>query len=264
MVPASHLRIYRRIDASSLEERDLDGTGLRRSEGAGWRHLDFGGHSLGILKRSDRAPALVKEIGGVKYFCPQGTRVQTLVGLLTARANFPLEVADAIVPEDAAALAAVELEKMGVEQPSLRAYMVTAPWHVPLRWFIAFDDEERSVVESPSGVGITYLTGVSRAVERVVRGTEILERSDLADVVVDPVRELLGWLHEFDGDSFLELDYGEVSALFPPEELVLDHSAAEVWACLTALEAGDWEESGRRYSQLAEWWGRARGVGNAN
>lgn len=268
MVPASHLRIYKPLADFSDEDRlvgvsTLAGPAARRASGA-WRHVDFEGHSLGILRRSEPPPALVKEYEGTKYVCPQRTRVQTLVGLLTARATFPLEVADDIVPEEAAAQAAVELESMRSEAHRLRSFVSTAPWHVPLRWFIAFTDDEREVLDTPEGPTIRYLTKVPLALERVQSGIGILEEAEMADVVVDPVRELGEWLQDFEANCLLELDYGEVASLFSAEDLVLDHSGAEVWTTLEALKAGDWEESSRRYAELAEKWGRARSVGTTN
>lgn len=265
MVPASHLRIFKPLAEFSEDDRlvDVSAPAAHRSSGA-WRHLDFEGHPLGILRRREAPPALVKEYEGERYVCPQRTRVQTLVGLLTARASFPLEVADAIVPEEAAAHAAVELESMRSEAHRLRSFVSTAPWHVPLRWFIAFTDEDRQVLETPEGPTIRYLTKVPLAVERVQSGIEILEGAEMADVVVDPVRELLEWLQDFEPTCLLELDYSEVASLFSAEDLVLDHSCSEVWSTLEALKAGDWEESSRRYAELAEKWGRARSVGTAN
>ena len=79
--------------------------------------------------------------------------------------------------------------------------------------------------------------------------------------MVVAVEELRAWLHSFDPDSLVQLDYGGLTRAIPFEDLVADHSAAEVWEALGALEAGDLDRSSELYRTLSERWS-ALGVGN--
>jgi hypothetical protein len=50
----------------------------------------------------------------------------------------------------------------------------------------------------------------------------------------------------------------------PFEDLVADHSAAEVWEALSALEAGDLDRSSELYRRLSERWSALRGRESSN
>jgi hypothetical protein len=79
---------------------------------------------------------------------------------------------------------------------------------------------------------------MAKARSRVSRAVSILqELMDDAEMVV-AVEELRAWLHSFDPDSLVQLDYGGLTRAIPFEDLVADHSAAEVWEALGRLEAG--------------------------
>jgi hypothetical protein len=80
----------------------------------------------------------------------------------------------------------------------------------------------------------------------------------LDDGVVAAIKELSSWLEEFSADALLELDYGSVAGMFEPEELVEDQCAADVAACIEALEAGDGSRAGRLFSDLTDKWATVR------
>lgn len=196
--------------------------------------------------------------------CPWRTRLRMLVGLLAFRGSVPDEVADAFVPSEHARRAAYDLARLEEERPEIRSHIVHSNWHVPLRWFAAFDESERILTEDKQGLRIRYETPLSVGRARLERTVEILESSLIDESMVAAVRELGGWLGEFTEEGILELDYGSVASMFSDDDLVEDASAGAVWACLEALEGGDVVRAGRIFGDLTDRWTgvRAREVVN--
>ncbi len=208
--------------------------------------------------------ALVREVDGVTLVCPWRTRLRMLAGMLAFRGSLPDEVADAFVPESEARRAADELERMGEEEPEVRSHILHANWHVPLRWFSAFDPSERLLTEDSSGLRVRYETSLANGTARLGRALTILEGAWIDDGITSAVKELLEWLHDFPEDGLLELDYGSVAQMFDATELADDQSVAEVWTCLDSLAAGDLERASKMFSVLSDKWTgmRAREVVN--
>ncbi len=200
----------------------------------------------------------MREVEGDVLICPWRTRLRMLAGLLAFRNSIPEEVAEAFVPEAEARRAAHELATLGDERPEVRSHILHANWHVPLRWFAAFDDSERILTEDKDGLRVRYETELSTAKARLVRCLSVLESTWIDDSVTTAVRELLEWLDGFTSDGIMELDYGSVAAMFSHEDLLEDRSAAEVATCLDALEAGDLIRAGRSFSGLTERWTAVR------
>ena len=183
-----------------------------------------------------------------------------LTGLLAFRGVVPDEVADAFVPEMEAQRAARELAVMDEETPEIRSHILHANWHVPLRWFGAFDDIERILVEDKGGLRLRYETRTGDARGRLYRTLRVLESSQIDEGITAAVRELLDWLSAFSDDGLLELDYGTVARMFDDEDLLEDRSAGELWECLSALEQGDPSRAGRIFATLSERWSEVRSL----
>lgn len=208
--------------------------------------------------------AFVRDVRGTVYVCPFRTRLRMLAGLLAFRSSIPEEVAEAFVPEDLARRAAAELEDLGESRPDVRSHILHANWHVPLRWFAAFEGTDRILTEDTGGLRIRYETRLGEATTRLGRALSILESSWIDDAVVAALRELLEWLNDFDEEGILELDYASVAGMFEDDELAEDRSAEEVWTCLEALDAGDVALASRIFGDLSDKWTemRAREVVN--
>jgi hypothetical protein len=183
-----------------------------------------------------------------------------LTSLLAFRGVVPDEVADAFVPEMEAQRAARELATMDEETPEVRSHILHANWHVPLRWFGAFEDTERILVEDRSGLRLRYETPTMDARSRLNHTLLILEGSEIDEGVTDAVRELLDWLSVFSDEGLLELDYGSVARMFDDEELLEDRSAGELRQCLEALESGDSSRAGRIFATLSDRWSEVRAL----
>jgi hypothetical protein len=181
-----------------------------------------------------------------------------LAGLLAFRNSVPEEVAEAFVPEEEARRAAHELSMLGEQHPNVKSHILHSNWHVPLRWFAAFEDSERILTEDKDGLRIRYETRLQDGLARLRAALTILENSWVDDSVTAAVRELLEWLEEFRTDGLLELDYASVASMFGDEDLLEDRSAGEVATCLEALESGDVLKAGRLFSTLTDRWTEVR------
>jgi hypothetical protein len=217
--------------------------------------------ALGLEVGSDREHALVERVGDVVYLCPLRSELRALQSLVTFRSSIPDEVADAFVSAGDVERAARTLERWDRERPGSRSHIQQAAWHVPLPWFALFEAGERRLVAAGSGqpTRLTYQTAMAKARARVSRALAILQQlMEDAEMVV-AVDELRGWLHEFDADSLVQLDYGGLTRAIPYSELETDHSAAQVWEALEALEEGDLDRSSELYRSLSERWSALRG-----
>ena len=263
MIRTSYLRVYQPLASFSEEERSRWGDLLERSgaEQSRLPHRWLIACSLPAADVTGSAEgAFTRRIDGGVLVCPWRTRLRMLAGLLAFRGSLPEEVADAFVPEVEARRAAHELAVLGEEHPEVRSHILHANWHVPLRWFAAFDDSERILTEDKEGLRVRYETPLSDGRARLERARTILEGSLIDESVTEAVRELVEWLGAFPEDGLLELDYGSVAATFSHEELLEDRSAAQVATCLDALAAGDVVRAGRTFSDLTDRWTEVRSL----
>jgi hypothetical protein len=260
MTRTAYLRVYQPLSAFPRAEQELWRASEAQLEGSlePVRREWLLASSLRGLDLVPTEGAFVRKVDGQVLVCPWRTRLRMLVGLLSFRGSVPDEVAEAFVPEQEARRAAYELARLEEEHPEVRSHIVHANWHVPLRWFSAFDEGERILTEDRYGLRVRYETSLSKAHARLERALRILEGSWIDGSVTEAVRGLLGWIGEFSEVGLLELDYGTVSGIFEDDELVEDVSAAEVWACLEALEAGDVVKAGRIFAELTERWTEVR------
>jgi hypothetical protein len=267
MVRTAYLRVYQPLASFPTEERSrwmdpVRGAGIEQAAARRWLLVgalpDIGAAAWGA------EGAFVREADGRVLVCPWRTRLRMLAGLVAFRGSMPDEVAEAFVPAREARRAAMELDAIGTKQPGLRSHIVHANWHVPLRWFSAFDDRERILTEDAEGLRVRYETTLEQGVARLKRGLEILESSWMDDDITDAVQELMEWLEEFPEEGLLELDYGSVAGMFSHDELVEDHTAAQVNVCLDALSKGDTVRAGRIFGELSGRWADLRAAEVAN
>jgi hypothetical protein len=262
VIKTTYLRVYQPLSAFSSEERDR---WLSEPEREELPDSKISRHWLAtgaMLAAGDFPPvtdgAFVRRTRGDLMVCPWRTRLRMLAGLLAFRTSVPEEVADAFVPVEEARRAAHELAELGELHPEVRSHILHANWHVPLRWFAAFDDSERILTEDRAGLRVRYETSLSSGRARLEHALRVLEQAWVDSTIVDSVRELLGWLNEFSDEGVLELDYSSVAAMFVDEDLLEDHSASEVSICIEALAAGDVERAGRTFAVLSERWTEVR------
>ena len=161
---------------------------------------------------------------------------------------------DLNVPESTVRRAGRELQSLDEKRPAERSHILTAPWHVPLRWFAAFESKAHELVQTPDHLRIRYRTLLTLSSLRLERVLIALKEAGFDGSVTDDIEELAEWLDDFPEDSMVELDYGGIARLFSDGDLVLDESADDIWRSIEALETGDIEEAMERYSGMASRW----------
>ncbi len=262
VIRTSYLRVYQPLAAFPQEEREqwLQQASSEASPDAlaSRRWLITAALPGGTSLTAPTEGAFIRRDGDAVLVCPWRTSLRMLAGLLAFRNSIPDEVAEAFVPEEEARRAAHELATLGEEHPEVRSHILHANWHVPLRWFAAFEDSERILTEDKDGLRVRYESRLGDARARLERALAVLENSWIDDGVTAAIRELTEWLDEFEGTGLLELDYGSVAGMFGDDDLVEDRSAAEVMACLDALEAEDIVRAGRMFGMLTDRWTQVR------
>ncbi len=255
MIRTAYLRVYSREDAlDDYREHDPN------TPGSYITITDFG-----IVTESLVEDGLFLDWNGARYVCPRRPRLRILEALLGFRDSYPGITSDQLIPGWVAERAAVELDDMVEADPEIRSHIVSSPWHVPLRWFAAFDPTEREVFESEDGENsVRFRTPLSQAIARMTRALDVVANAGFQDSVIDPLRELIDWLLRFPDDSVVELDYGDVAGLFGEGDLAMDETAADMLASLNALEEGDLDEAGVNYARAAGRWARAQSLAYMN
>jgi hypothetical protein len=262
MVGSAYLRVFQPIellpDAERRRvERQMVQGQHRPPRSTVYRHLGAPRGRLGLLEAAgDRIEIRFED--GRWFACPSRNRLRVLAAMLSLRETVPAEVAEALVPEIEARRAARELARMRRRDPRAVPTMLESPWHVPVRWFVLFEDEERLLQEGDDGtLALTYWTHVPKARERAQRAAAVLERGDLRPVAV-MVHELDDWLSSFSAEAAVELDYADVASGASWNDLDEDHSARDIQSSLDALEAGELEMAGELYRSVAGRWAEAK------
>lgn len=249
VVPAAELRVYQPLEAfPPNEQADWERfivTGAPRPIRPRYRDLATPA-GLGFLVSSGAESARVKVVDGSYFVCPDRTRLRVLTGLLAFHDATPFEGAEAFVPDGAARRAQRELHRLRRRDPGHVASIMQSPWHVPVRWFVLFDDEERRLREVFGRHRLSYLTTTRKASRRVERAVPILRHTDLGPIA-DLIVELHSWLGVFDPGSLLELDYGGLSDIMTWDEMDDDRSARDIGDALRALAAEEFPRSADLY-----------------
>ncbi|NSC22941.1 hypothetical protein FM076_17905 [Streptomyces albus subsp. chlorinus] len=224
-----------------------------------------------VVPVRESAEAFVTEVDGVTCVCPWRTRLrgwQALTALTQAAGNreldLPQPVLDAALPPVVRRQATADYERWRERNPDARPWIRTALWHVPVRWFVLFVDEEREFAKPETGEEsgqqfvLRYRTPMVEARRRLARGLKVLREELEEGPLVDGLVDVGRWLEEFHPRSLVELDYGGLVHAIPEEQLAGDHSAADVTEGLAALREGDAERAGAVYERLTERWRAVR------
>lgn len=249
MIPAAELRLYQPLEDFDAEERARWEryilVGAPRPVRARFADLPTAS-GLGFVVPAGEEGAHVKLIDGVYFVCPERTRLRVLSGLLAVREAPPFEGAEEFVPDGQARAARTQLRRMRRRTPGQVATIVQSPWHVPVRWFVLFGDDERRLVDVDGRARLSYLTTTRRAARRVEETVPVLRHTELGPIA-DLLVELHQWLSSFGPTSLLELDYGGLCDLMTWDELDDDHSARDIDEALKALRAQEYVRSADLY-----------------
>ncbi|GAA1359336.1 hypothetical protein [Streptomyces beijiangensis] len=208
----------------------------------------------------ESADAFVTVVDGVVCVCPWRTRLRGWLALEELAGQYPEPVLDVVLPRVVRLQAAADYERWLERNPDARPWIRTTVWHVPVRWFALFGDEEREYAKAGGGAApvMRYRTPMVQARRRLARALKTLrehfEEGPLTEGLVDVGR----WLEEFHPRSLVELDYGGLVHVLPEAELADDRSAADVAAAVAALRAGDSDGADAAYGRLSDRWRAVR------
>jgi hypothetical protein len=244
VIKSAYLRVYLPEDEFGACDPHVGDQGVRTRR---WEPYGFVGESM-------VDDAWVAEWQGRRFVCPRRPQLRMLEGVLALHRALETWGRPIIIPEAVARQADRELTQLRRREPDIRSHILTSAWHVPLRWFVAFDHTERLLDARHLHPQLRYRTALSTARNRIERAVEVLAGAEMPDPIVGELRALGSWMADFPDNAMIELDYGGVAELFPDADLILDDSVAEVWASIDALDADDWETAGDHYGALMARW----------
>lgn len=262
MVPSAYLRVFQPLDAFEDDEQAHWERYLleRATPGPVTRYIDRAGvGKLGMLAPATPEHADVRVIEGRTYLSPWRMRMRMLAAMLAFRESQSIDLWDQFVPKRDAKRAAKDLGRLRRRDPAAVAFCHQSPWHVPIRWFVLFREDERWLGEDHLGrLRLRYRTTVRRAMRRAEQAVVPLRRSDLGPIS-DLIVDLHQWMAVFDPSSLLELDYDALCDLLTWDELDDDHSAREVNDALDALEREEFPRAADVYQDVLTRWAEVRG-----
>lgn len=202
----------------------------------------------------ESSDAFVAVVDGVTCVCPWRTRLRGWMALEELAERLPAPVLDAVLPPVVRRQAAADYEQWRERNPDARPWIRSATWHVPVRWFVLFADEEREYVKDATDPVLRYRTPMVQARRRVARGLKVLREALDESPLIDGLEHVGRWLEEFHPRSLVELDYGGLVYALPDGHLADDRSAADVTEGLDALRQGDGTRAGEAYQRLTDRW----------
>ncbi|MDT3396135.1 hypothetical protein RKE29_05680 [Streptomyces sp. B1866] len=208
--------------------------------------------------------AFVAVVDGVTCVCPWRTRLRGWLALEELVSELPPPLLDAVLPPVVRRQTVADYERWLARNPDARPWIRSATWHVPVRWFVLFADEEREYTKGEDGLVLRYRTAMVQARRRVARALKVLRDALGEGPLIDGLVDVGRWLEEFHPRSLVELDYGGLVHAVPDGLLDDDRSAADVAEGLSALRDGDGERAGSAYERLTERWSAVRGRQNAS
>ena len=181
--------------------------------------------------------------------CPWRTTLRVLAGMLSFREAAVFDDPSMFVTDASARRAARELRRLRRREPWQVSTIMHSPWHVPVRWFVLFEDDERRLLEVDGHHRLSYLTTTRKALRRAEDAVPVLRQSELGPIG-ELVVEMHQWLALFDASSILELDYGGLCGMLTWDEMDDDHSARDIHDALKALSEKEFPRSADLYQSV--------------
>lgn len=263
VVPSAWLRIFQPIDAFDAQEQAHWERYLvlrTRAPSLRPRYADRPQTGkLGLMSPAGPEHAEVRVLDGKTYVSPWRLRLRVLAATLSFAETEPVELAGSFVPKGEVRRARRELNRLRRQNPGAVAFGHESPWHVPIRWFVFFEESERRLHEDEYGRSrLRYTTTARKAMRRAERAIPVLRRADLGPIS-ELILDLHQWVAAFDHLSLVELDYGGLCDLLTWDELDDDRSVRDLHEALEALEAGEYVRSADIYQGVLGRWAEVRG-----
>ena len=262
MVPSAYLRVFQPLDAFEGEEQlrwERYLVSNRWLPGSPRRYRDHAKGGLGLIAPADGDHAEVRVVDGRTYVSPWRMRMRVLAAGLAFRETRPIELSERFLSKKDAKRVARELRRLRRRDPLAVAFCHQSPWHVPIRWFALFADEERWLGEDEHGqLRLQYRTTARKALRRAGQTIPLLRKSDLGPIG-DLLMDLHEWIALFDVRSLLELDYGGLCDFLTWDELDDDRSVRDLGLALEALARHEFPRSAEIYQGVLSHWAEIRG-----
>ncbi|MGH2642142.1 MAG: hypothetical protein ACRDGO_10640 [Actinomycetota bacterium] len=262
MVPSAYLRVFQPLDAFEGEEQlrwERYLVSNRMSPRRPRRYRDHAKSGLGLIAPADGDHAEVRVVDGRTYVSPWRMRMRVLAAGLAFRETRPIELSERFLSKKDAKRVARELKRLRRRDPFAVAFCHQSPWHVPIRWFALFTDEERWLGEDEHGqLRLRYRTTARKALRRAGQTIPLLRRSDLGPIG-DLLMDLHEWIALFDVRSLVELDYGGLCDFLTWDELDDDRSVRDLSLALEALARHEFPRSAEIYQGVLSHWAEIRG-----
>jgi hypothetical protein len=217
----------------------------------------------GLLSEGEEEGDWFADWDGVRMVCPRNLRLRVLESTI-AFANAFRGLGSGLIPEVAARAADRELRQYRREHPSRRSHVLTSAWHVPVRWFTAFQPEDKEIYEVNGAPRLRLRVDLGVGKKRVEHAIGVLRGLEVFQSPAEELAQLLDWVEGFPSGSMLELDYADVSELFDPQDLVFDDSVELVRRSVEALADGDMMAAGENYGRVVSRWAPAFSVTFSN
>jgi hypothetical protein len=262
MVPSAYLRVFQPLDAFEGDEQlrwERYLVSNRWVPGRPRRYRDHAKGGLGLIAPADGDHAEVRVVDGRTYVSPWRMRMRVLAAGLAFRETRPIELSERFLSKKDAKRVARELRRLRRRDPLAVAFCHQSPWHVPIRWFALFADEERWLGEDEHGqLRLRYRTSARKALRRAGQTIPLLRRSDLGPIG-DLLMDLHEWIALFDVRSLVELDYGGLCDFLTWDELDDDRSVRDLGLALEALTRHEFPRSAEIYQGVLARWAEIRG-----
>jgi hypothetical protein len=262
MVPSAYLRVFQPLDAFEGKEQlrwERYLVSNRWLPGSPRRYRDHAKGGLGLIAPADGDHAEVRVVDGRTYVSPWRMRMRVLAAGLAFRETRPIELSERFLSKKDAKRVARELRRLRRRDPLAVAFCHQSPWHVPIRWFALFADEERWLGEDEHGqLRLRYRTTARKALRRAGQTIPLLRRSDLGPIG-DLLMDLHEWIALFDVRSLVELDYGGLCDFLTWDELDDDRSVRDLGLALEALARHEFPRSAEIYQGVLSHWAEIRG-----
>ncbi|MDX6431078.1 MAG: hypothetical protein QOE54_3444 [Streptosporangiaceae bacterium] len=300
---AAYLRVYEPLTAFAEPERSgwaryaESDDRPRRVSALGEEHLQavrrLAARPPVVVPAGESPHAYVRRWEGETFICPWQTRLRSWVAFDRFRDTAPAGGTRPFVPDDVAGRATEDFEQWKRRYATIRPYIQSSTWQVPVAWFMPFTVAERWLTlgpppdtgaappARPAGRGapspglsppptalptrtLIYVTSMAHARRRVFKAIMIV-RATLGEGLIYGQVEALGrWLTEFHPLALVELDYGGLVHLLDDQALRADESVTEVAAALAGMEQGERELTVAMYARFFTRWRLIRALESAN
>ncbi|MBM7784881.1 hypothetical protein [Tenggerimyces flavus] len=254
-----YLRVYEPLTSFKPRERavwraylDRDDPAVIEAEQERAYAALLRGHPLPLP--GDEAPAAYPlTVDGALLLCPVDFHLRSWLALTELVDELPDRVLDSLVSQSTLEQIDTEFLRWRELNPDTVPHIQTARWHVPLAWFVAFDEDDRLKNEE-SDSAVRYRTPMVEARRRVGRAYGLLRRAQPRSWTVEPIKELGRWLEAFHPHSWVELDFGGLVRLLGAENSASDRSTVQVKTALQAVAEGDIDKANALYVRLVGRW----------